>query len=197
MDFLRKIFYKPKKINVNDLINAVVDGDVTKVNYLIMKNKAIVEAKDILGRTALMHAILIRNAMKYYFMHHKNFDFNEKTRIINNHDTIFYNLINVNKRLEYINSKSCEGKTPLIYASMLGIYEYVDYLLLHGADANLEGKDFKTALMQSEDPLIIARLTAVTWNKAPPINEMIYMPIDRLHNNDNNENLPPYKESLE
>ena len=125
-----------------------------------------------------MHSILIRNAKHYYFMHYKHIDINEKRRVIENYDNIFYLLVRANPRLEYINTKSFEGKTALIYASMLGLYDYVDYLLLNGADANIEGKDYKTALMHSENKLISDRLEPVTWNKAPPLTEFIYVPLN-------------------
>ena len=43
-----------------------------------------IKLKDILGRTALMHSILIRNGMRYFFMHYKHIDINEKKRVIEN-----------------------------------------------------------------------------------------------------------------
>jgi ankyrin repeat protein len=201
MDFLRKIFTsfsekekKKNSIKINELINAVVDGNIEKVTYLIKEKKMNLELKDILGRTALMHSILIRNGMRYFFMHYKDIDINEKKRVIENYDNIFYLLVRANTRLEYINTKSFEGKTALIYASMLGLYDYVDYLLLNGADANIEGKDNKTALMHSENKMISDRLEPVTWNKAPPLTEFIYVPLNTLCNNENF--LPSYEDIM-
>lgn len=196
-EFLKNLFNRNKKKSsyLNELINAVIDGNIVKVNYLIEKKKINLESKDILGRTALIHLILIRNALTYYFLHHKWIKNDAKIRIIQIYDTIFHRLIEVNQRLEHINMKTGEGKTALIYASMLGLYDYVDYLLLHGADANIEGNDNKTALMHAENKMIYDRLEPVTWNKAPPIPEFIYI---TLCNNNNIQNLlPSYEESLD
>ena len=198
MDFFKRIFTfsgkeknRKNSIRINELINAVVDGNIEKVTYLIKEKKMNLELKDILGRTALMHSILIRNAKRYFFMHYNQIDINEKRRVIENYDNIFYLLVNANPRPEYINTNSFEGKTALIYASMLGLYDYVDYLLLNGADANIEGKDNKTALMHAENKLISDRLDPVTWNKAPPLTEFIYVPLNTLCNSNNNENPNP------
>ena len=204
MDFFKRIFTfsgkeknRKNSIRINELINAVVDGNIEKVTYLIKEKKMNLELKDILGRTALMHSILIRNAKRYFFMHYNQIDINEKRRVIENYDNIFYLLVSANPRPEYINTKSFEGKTALIYASMLGLYDYVDYLLLNGADTNIEGKDYKTALMHSENKMISDRLEPVTWNKAPPLTEFIYVPLNTLCNSNNNENyLPSYDDIM-
>jgi len=197
MNFFKRIFtFSRKKNNINELINAVVAWNIEKVNYLIKKKKVNLELKDILGRTALMHSILIRNAINSCFMHHKHIDINEKRRIIENYDNIFYLLVSANTRPEYINTKSFEGKTALIYASMLGLYDYVDYLLLKGADANIEGNDHKTALMHSANQMISDRLEPVTWNKAPPLTEFIYVPLNTLCNTNNNENYLPLYDDI-
>ena len=82
MNFLKRIFTFSRKKNnyINELINAVVAGNIEKVNYLIKKKKINLELKDILGRTALMHSILIRNAINSCFMHHKHIDIIEKKK---------------------------------------------------------------------------------------------------------------------
>ena len=199
MNFFKRIFTFSRKKNnyINELINAVIDGNIEKVNYLIKKKKINLELKDILGRTALMHSILIRNAINYCFMYHKHIGIIEKKKVIQRYDTVFYILVNANPRLEYINIKTLEGKTALIYASMLGLYDYVDYLLLKGADANIEGKDHKTALMHSANQMISDRLEPVMWNKAPPLTEFIYVPLNTLCNNDNIQNhLPSYDDIM-
>ena len=139
--------------NRYNLIEAVKNNDINRVNSILNNGKANINAKDRDGWTALIWAsckgdleitkLLVENGADIDAKDNEGWSALMEASYEGHLKVVKYL---VEKGIDRVNVKDNDGWTALMRASWRGYLEIVQYLVEIGADINIKNKDGKTAL---------------------------------------------------
>lgn len=141
------------RFNRYNLIEAVKNNDINKINSILKSGKADINSKDKFCETALMWASCKGDLKIVKFLVESGADVNAKDKegwsvlmeaSYEGHLKVIKYLIE-NRKVN-VNSKDDDGWTALMRASWRGYSEIVKYLVEKGADINIKNYKGETAL---------------------------------------------------